>query len=158
VVAIWPAADRLYDLLGVAVPSLGEGLVIRDVAVELATEGESTVPMVVKGVVINQSPQAISLPTMRATLRGKDRQPIEAWMITTDHPLLQPGESFAFQSHLPTLPPEATQLAITFVQTPQGGDATAPEHAGENVGEKGGASVDIQHGQNADKPIHNSAP
>jgi len=119
VVALWPAADRLYELLGVAVPSLGEGLVIREVAVELVADGESTIPMVVKGVVINQSDVPISLPVIQATLRGKDRQPLLAWTIAGDHPVLQPGDQRPFQSHLPELLAEATQVAVTFVDAPK---------------------------------------
>jgi predicted Zn finger-like uncharacterized protein len=120
VVALWPAADRLYELLGVAVPSLGEGLAIRDVTIEMSVEGESTIPMVVKGVVINQTESPIALPVIQATLRGKDRQPLLAWTIAGDHPVLQPGEQHPFQSHLPELPTEATQLAVTFVDPPKG--------------------------------------
>jgi hypothetical protein len=120
VVALWPAADRLYELLGVAVPSLGEGLAIRDVTIEMSVEGESTIPMVVKGVVINQTESPIALPVIQATLRGKDRQPLLAWTIAGDHPVLQPGEQNPFQSHLPELPTEATQLAVTFVDPPKG--------------------------------------
>ncbi|MFN9253674.1 MAG: hypothetical protein ACK6BL_07020 [Holosporaceae bacterium] len=119
VVALWPAADRLYELLGVAVPSLGEGLVMRDVTIEMSVEGESTIPMVVKGVVINQSDVPISLPVIQATLRGKDRQPLLAWTIAGDHPVLQHGDQRPFQSHLPELSAEATQVAVTFVDAPK---------------------------------------
>ena len=125
VVALWPAADRLYELLGVAVPSLGEGLAIRDVTIEMSVEGESTIPMVVKGVVINQTESPIALPVIQATLRGKDRQPLLAWTIAGDHPVLQPGGQHPFQSHLPELPTEATQLAVTLDDPPKGGASNA---------------------------------
>ena len=170
IVKIWPASDRVYQLFGLAVPSLGEGLAIRELVIDFVPGGESLVPLALSGSIVNQSKHPLAIPNLTATLRNADRQPLTTWTITVDAPMLKPAESYGFKTKLPmAIPKEATQLMVTFTAGVLSADApqSKAEPVKKSEDEKGGAvegehpAADGGHGgggnEKADEP-HADAP
>ena len=113
IVAAVPGAQRLYDLVGVPVKALGEGLELREVkSVRRMVDGERLV--VIEGLVANMSDRAQEIPLLRASLIDADGVELEQWTFSAAQQNLPPGGITEFETSTRN-PPRAGNLSIDFV-------------------------------------------
>ncbi len=113
IVAAVPGAQRLYDLVGVSVKTLGEGLELREVkSVRRLVDGERLV--VIEGLVANMSDRAQEVPLLRASLIDADGVELEQWTFSATQQILPPGGITEFETSTRN-PPRAGNLSIDFV-------------------------------------------
>lgn len=102
--AYFPQSKKIYSLLGISYPTLGEGLAITDAKIIETSEGH----FVVKGNLVNISDQVRELTPLQVKALGPDdtcKHPdennncvIKHWQLTLDHQSLLPGEQVPFES------------------------------------------------------------
>lgn len=114
IVAAFPAASELYELVDLAViPPLGEGLEFREVKTERRTvDGESVV--VVEGLVVNVSNAPRAVPRMRASLMDSAGKTVEQWTFNAARTNLPPGAETRFETTTGNVPKNGN-LSIDFV-------------------------------------------
>jgi len=112
VVAAWPPAAKLYDIVGLSIDVPGAGLELRNVS---STRKEDGVPaIVVEGTVANVSNRPREVPRLKAVVRSAAHQDLKNWTFVPGVPVLMPGETANFRAELADPPRGATDLAITF--------------------------------------------
>lgn len=113
IVAAAPGAARLYDLVGIPVKALGEGLELREVkSVRRMVDGERLV--VIEGLVANMSDRTQEVPLLRASLIDADGVELEQWTFSAAQQTLPPGGITEFETSTRN-PPRAGNLSIDFV-------------------------------------------
>jgi predicted Zn finger-like uncharacterized protein len=113
IVAQWPPAARLYEMVGLPVPVPGAGLVLHDVATERMSQGGVPV-LVVTGTIANPTQEVKNLPKLRVSLRDGRRQEIQSWVFSADTGKLVPGEFVKFGTEFANPSTEAVDLTLTF--------------------------------------------
>lgn len=108
----WPASTKLYERLGLSMPSYDKVLVVRNGASSYHIEDGKQV-LVVQGEVVNISPALQPVPRLRATLREQGRD-MQSWTFQAAQSRLLPGEAASFVTRLVEPSPGATELTITF--------------------------------------------
>ena len=112
IVAAWPPAGKLYELIGFAHDEIGIGFELRKVS--SASRSEDGTPIfAIEGEVANISNAARDVPTMRAIVKADDKE-VQSWTFKAAQSRLLPGESASFVTSLRNPPPGATGLTITF--------------------------------------------
>lgn len=120
IVAAWPPAEQLYELVGLRATALGAGLELSNVTyVVRQVEGQNV--MFIEGDVFNRTEKPIAVPTMRATLLNEHSQWLRDWTFTVEPPSLQPGETAKFKTMTKSPPDSYRNLAITFIEDSSGG-------------------------------------
>jgi predicted Zn finger-like uncharacterized protein len=112
IVAGWPPAARLYDMVGLSVETVGAGLELRNVSSSRREDGPPVI--VVEGTVMNVSNRPREVPRLKAVVRSAARQDLKNWTFTPGVLVLLPGETANFRAELADPPRGATDLAITF--------------------------------------------
>ena len=113
IVAAVPGAVRLYDLVGVPVHALGEGLELREVkSVRRLVSGERLV--FIEGLVANISDRTQKVPLLRASLIDADGVELEQWTFSVAQQTLPPGGITKFETSTRN-PPRVGNLSIDFV-------------------------------------------
>lgn len=112
VVALWPPAAKMYDLVGLSLELPGAGLELRDVTSANREDGAPAI--VVEGTVANVSGQPRGVPRLKAVARSAANQDLKNWTFTPSVPVLMPGETVNFKAELPDPPRGGTSLSITF--------------------------------------------
>lgn len=112
IVAAWPPAAKLYELIGYAHEEVGSGLELRNVS--SASRSEDGVPVLaIEGEVANVSSAARDVPTMRVIVKEGDKDG-QNWTFKAAQSRLLPGESASFVTSVRNPSPNATGLTITF--------------------------------------------
>jgi predicted Zn finger-like uncharacterized protein len=93
IVAMWPAAARLYALAGLPALPLGPGLVLREVIPARTAEG-----LIIDGDVTNTGSTAREVPRLRVALRGPDEKETQFKIIDPPKARLGPGETAHFKT------------------------------------------------------------
>jgi predicted Zn finger-like uncharacterized protein len=112
VVALWPPAARLYDIVGLPLEAVGAGLELRNVSSARREDGPPVI--VVEGTVANVSSKPREVPRLKAVVRSAAHQDLKNWTFTPGVLVLLPGETANFKAELADPPRGATDLAITF--------------------------------------------
>jgi predicted Zn finger-like uncharacterized protein len=112
VVALWPPAARLYDIVGLPLEAVGAGLELRNVQSARREDGPPVI--VVEGTVANVSSKPREVPRLKAVVRSAAHQDLKNWTFTPGVLVLLPGETASFKAELADPPRGATDLAITF--------------------------------------------
>ena len=113
IVAAWPQASALYDLIGFAGDPPGTGLELRSVTSKREMQGETTV-LLIEGEVANVSEVVRQVPRIRGALVDEGGQEIRNWLFTLPEPKLLPGEAARFKTELRDPPNGARRLTMTF--------------------------------------------
>jgi Protein of unknown function (DUF3426) len=114
VIDTWPAAKRLYTLVGLTQEPLGVGLDL--VNVKFSQQGAGDGALVVEGNVENVSDRVLDVPGLRATLFGKDDVTLQRWEFKAPLPRLLPGESVKFKTVIANPAKGAVRLTIDFYE------------------------------------------
>ena len=96
IVRLWPPAALLYETVGLPVEPPGTGLSIRNVRSEQRMEDGKPV-LLVDGQIVNVSETARTVPVLRITALGADRQPLKSWSVEPVPPQILPGEIATFR-------------------------------------------------------------
>jgi predicted Zn finger-like uncharacterized protein len=112
IVAVWPPAAKLYDIVGLPVETIGAGLELRNVSSARHEDGPPVI--VVEGTVANVSNRPREVPRLKAVVRSAAHQDLKNWTFTPGVLVLLPGETANFRAELADPPRGATDLAITF--------------------------------------------
>lgn len=113
IVGAWPAAGRLYEMLGMAPPAPGEGLEIGDVRPEARLEdGDRSV--VVTGRVVNRSESAADVPPVRIMLVDENGQILSVLTTSVGLTRLESGEEAGFAGEFSEPAGGAARIAVAF--------------------------------------------
>ena len=112
IVAVWPPASRLYDIVGLPVETVGAGLKLVDVTSQRREDGPPAI--VVEGTVVNVSGKARAIPRLKAVVRSAAHQDLKNWTFTPGVLVLLPGETASFKAELADPPRGAIDLEIRF--------------------------------------------
>lgn len=96
VVRLWPPAALLYETVGLPVEPPGTGLQLQNVRSEQKAEDGKTA-LLVEGQILNVSEAARTVPALRVTALGADRQPLRNWTVEPVPPQILPGEIATFR-------------------------------------------------------------
>ena len=113
IVAAWPPAAKLYEMVRLPVQRAGAGLELHDVRSSKELD-EGVEVLVVEGEIVNASRRVREVPRLRVAFRDGAGQEIEHWLISVAQARLQPGESAGFSVRWERPPPEAEGLAVRF--------------------------------------------
>ena len=113
VVALWPPSAALFELAGLSVETVGEGLEIRNITSSQEIEDDKPT-LVVAGEVINVSGRSIDVPKMRGSLLDVRQREVYAWVITPKQQRLEPGQAMAFDTSVREPPSNARRIAVAF--------------------------------------------
>jgi hypothetical protein len=113
IVAAWPSAKRVYDLIGGLVGTststldVGNLLVVRQ-----PVDGIDVV--VLHGEITNRGDEPQAVPVLRATLFDANDKGVMDWTFAAGHAVLQPGETGRFRTEAKNPPKSFDRTAVTF--------------------------------------------
>ncbi|MCH7780251.1 MAG: DUF3426 domain-containing protein [Acidobacteria bacterium] len=113
IVAAWPQAAQLYDLVGLSQESPAPGLELRNVQQSSFVENDQTI-VVVSGEIANLSSRTVRLPNIVAQVMDKDERILESWILTPASTQLGPGETIEFSDRFADPPKGAVRLLVVF--------------------------------------------
>lgn len=124
VVGLWPAANRAYELAGMAVEPVGAGL--EPVYTAEYREVEGNPMLFVSGEIRNVSDEVREVPDLVATAIDPEGRQVQSWVITPSARRLSPKQTATFSSIQPEGASQAKEIALNFkpAQTAQLTDAT----------------------------------
>lgn len=98
-------------------PPLGAGLEFSNITfVRREVDGHDAI--VIEGKLFNSTPETLTVPTLKATLRNDQGQWLRDWTFSLGQPALEPGETASFKT-MTVDPPDATKkLLVTFTEEP----------------------------------------
>lgn len=109
VVARWPAAERLYGLLGLKTQPIGAGLDIANVSSTRNADG-----LIVEGDITNKVGVTRAVPQLRVALRDADKHELVFKIVDPPRERLLPGETSHFIVGFLPAPDAAAGVAVTF--------------------------------------------
>ncbi|NQU71928.1 MAG: zinc-ribbon domain-containing protein [Rhodospirillales bacterium] len=118
VIETWPAAKRLYALIGLTQEPLGVGLNL--VNVKFSQLAENGGGLLVEGEVENTSDHVLDVPSLRATLFDKKKISVQHWPFEATLPRLLPGENVKFKTIIKNPAKGAVRIEIDFHEARQG--------------------------------------
>lgn len=116
IVAAWPPAARLYNIVGLgglAEEAPGAGLEIPALSPRIEMDAGTPV-LVLEGTVINKSGHTITLPTLLANLRDDRNVVVESWTFRTDVERLSAGASASFRTRKERPPERVRHVDVVF--------------------------------------------
>lgn len=120
IVRALPAAERVYDLLGVEITSLGIGLRFRNVTSErLARDGTDT--LVVRGFIANISDKDRTVPFLRLALFDATEAVVQSLVAEPPERALAAGETIGFRIQLENPSAAARRFEVDWTAPPQTG-------------------------------------
>jgi len=117
IVALWPPAEQLYNMLGVGPGPEEFSLAIQNVKWERKREKGKPI-LVVLGEIINTSDKPKSVPRLRVIIRDEKDRRLFRWTVTTAKDQVEPGQVTTFSTRLADPPDGARSLAVTFLMQP----------------------------------------
>ena len=112
-VRLWPQAATLYATLGVPVNT--RGVVFEQTDYDLDLRDGAPV-LTVTGNIVNQTETVKTLPTIRFSLRARDRSELYNWTIKPPVAELAANETQSFQTYIDNPPVGAEDLVVTFIR------------------------------------------
>ena len=110
VVRLWPGSERLYSSVGLPVNLTG----LEITNVDFRQELQGDVPVLsVTGDVVNVSDRDQAIPKLRVVLRDVSSRELYRWTFDPQIPPLRPGSQSAFDTTLPSPPPDARSVDVT---------------------------------------------
>ena len=112
IVELWPAAARLYDVIGFPVEPPGAGLQFQNVKSEQRLDSGAAL-LVLEGQIANVSSVERAVPPVLATSLGPDHKPVKSWRVMVTQARLEPGAIATFRSQERD-PGAVAEVAVTF--------------------------------------------
>jgi hypothetical protein len=109
VVAMWPAASRLYAWIARAAEPPGPGLVIGKIAPTRTADG-----LTITGEIVNLGNTPRELPRLRLALQDAAGKEVQVEVVDPPKPRLLPGEVAHFETPFPNPVDAATGVVVTF--------------------------------------------
>lgn len=113
IVAEWPKAEGIYEVLGIPTRVLGAGLELVNITYS-RNDAADGATIDVTGAVVNRTQRDIALPPLRISLSDDQERPLFGWTFALDRASIRAGETITFRTEGKNPPPEATKLAVTF--------------------------------------------
>lgn len=113
IVAVWPAAARLYETVGLAEPVPGRSLEIRDVTPETRLDAGSRI-LVVSGIVVNPTASTVDAPVVRAVLLDESGNVLSELTTGLGLASLRSGQEAGFAVEFTEPPEPAARVTIGF--------------------------------------------
>lgn len=111
VVAIWPAAARVYALAGFPVEPPGAGLKVEKLAPSRTPDG-----LVIEGDIVNTGRTMHDIPQLRVALRDAAEKEVQFKIIDPPQPRLAPGAAAHFKTPFEHPDEAAVGVVVTFVK------------------------------------------
>jgi hypothetical protein len=114
IIAVWPPAKRVYDMIGDFVGTSTSTLDVGDVRVVRQPMGEAEM-IVLQGQITNRGDTPQTVPPLRVTLFDADDVGVVDWTFSAGNTVLQPGETGRFRIETVNPPKAFDRTAVTFV-------------------------------------------
>ncbi len=124
IMEVYPKLSVVYQLVGLAEPPVGSGLIIENINVENSFE-DGQKRLSIHADLSNISNQELLIPSLRAALEGKDGDELEHWIFNLKQSNLMPGEIIPFKTMINDPPRGIISLSITFVEKSPSTDMSA---------------------------------
>ncbi len=115
IVSVYPAANKLYALIGLPVDTLGYGLEIPNPETSQREDGNDRI-IIVTGEIRNTTDDVLDVPLLRGELKNAQGKTLFIWSFKTKEPRALAGESAAYETEIKNPPPGATELNISFTR------------------------------------------
>lgn len=94
---VWPATQRLYNLVGLTTPGVDDWLTVRDAHSAYGTvDGKPAVT--ITGEIVNVTSSAHPVPKLRITLLNAQNDVVTSWLFQASEAPLQPGGTLPFST------------------------------------------------------------
>lgn len=113
VIQMWPAAEQLYQMVGLERAAPGAGLGFRNVSWKAGRNGDDRL-LTIKGEVTNISKDVLTVPDIQGVLFDKNNRELQRWTFTAPEGRLLPGENVAFSTELKNPAAGYSRLTIVF--------------------------------------------
>lgn len=120
IVAAWAPSAAIYEMIGMPVLRVGEGLDIRIVSNTQEMENNQRI-LVIVGEVVNISEEVRQVPKLRASLLDVRQREIFSWVFAASKNELEPGQQTEFDTRVPEPPANARGLSIQFFEAKEQG-------------------------------------
>jgi len=117
VVDRFPEAAKFYQMLGLPIEVLGEGLEFRGVTSEMTKKGHTPV-LVVRGVIANTVPRERTIPLLRLVLLDSNGAMIQEAYAKARRDVLTKGAQVGFQISMENPSGVAARYEVTFAEAP----------------------------------------
>ena len=111
IVQIWPSSATAYTALGLPVNL--RGLALDHFHAVAMNDGPRTV-LGVEGEITNLRRDAVKIPALRLTIRGKDGQTLYSWIVPAQKPRLAANETMNFRARLAAPPAAGDDVLVDF--------------------------------------------
>ena len=115
IVAAWAPSAAVFEMVGLPVVRVGEGLDIRIVSNTQEVENSRRI-LVIVGEVVNISEQVRRVPKLRASLLDVREREIFSWVFAASKSELEPGQQAEFETRVPEPPANARNLSVNFFE------------------------------------------
>lgn len=115
IVSAYPAANKLFSLIGLPVNTLGYGLEIAKPTTTQREEGNDRI-IVVSGEISNTTGQVTDIPLLRGELKDAQGRTLFIWSFEANEPRVLAGEKNTYETEIRNPPPGATELNISFTR------------------------------------------
>ncbi len=113
VIQIWPAAERLYQMIGLERAPPGAGLGFRNVSWKASGRGDDRL-LTITGEVTNISRDVLTVPDIQGVLFDKNNRELQRWTFRVPEGRLLPGENVPFSTELKNPATGYSRLTIVF--------------------------------------------
>lgn len=132
-IAAWPPAARIYDVLGMPLPVLGEGLSfgpLRFEIIRIEEQDEKTgairiLPpqeMAIHGTITNTTDHDLFIPPMLLDIYGADNIKLSSHPAQAKASRILPGETIPFVQNVPLIREQDLRIAVQFTTAPAAAD------------------------------------
>jgi predicted Zn finger-like uncharacterized protein len=115
VVHHFPAANKVFMIVGYPANTLGYGLKILEPMTFLNVEGKKRI-LGVSGQIVNETGKIIDVPLLKAILIGTKGEDVAGWSFEAKASRILPGEKVEYETATENPPRGATGLRITFTR------------------------------------------
>jgi len=113
VIQMWPAAERIYEMVGLEREPLGAGFEIRNVESK-TFERDGRKVLAISGEIANISKDVREVPRLQGQLFDEKQKELQRWTFTVPETKLLPGEHVSFSTELNNPPEGAAKLTVKF--------------------------------------------
>jgi hypothetical protein len=115
IVALLPAAESLYGMVGLSGEVLGAGLEIRNERAERETRGDDEI-LVIRGLVANFSDEARDVPMILVTLKDESGAELQSVIVAPSKKQVPPSDQVNFKARIVNPSPMARNIDVTFTR------------------------------------------
>ena len=110
----YPPLSKVYNVLGIEVAILGNGLTLPDPVVDREEKGNE-ITLVISGTITNVTDESIVIPILKGSLLNTQGEAIHVWVFNASTTEALPAESVKYETRVVNPPPGAVNLALDFI-------------------------------------------